>query len=197
MEWKVIQEFPNYEVSDSGEVRNKKFNRILAFSETNRGFTTYRRITLFKNNKRFYRSVHRLVAEAFIPNPDNLPQVDHIDANGKNNNATNLQWVTPSENIQKSFLQNTSVKTESCRKGGVKGGAKNREKAKQKYADIFGDRLLKFHPSGELLKDACITYVCKCGTKRTASIMWKEIRLHEGKCPSCTNTVNRSSESLL
>jgi hypothetical protein len=45
--------------------------------------------------------VHRLVAQAFIPNPDNLPQVDHIDGNKLNNNVENLQWISASANTKK------------------------------------------------------------------------------------------------
>lgn len=197
MRWQVIKDFPNYQVSETGQVKNIKFNRTLSFSRSHKKFTTYLRVTLFKDNQRFYRSVHRLVAESFLPNPFNFSQVDHIDANGENNYVSNLQWITPSENIKKSFLQNSAIKTEACKKGGLKGGFKNREKAKQKYKQILGNRFKSFHPSGALIQDACVTYICECGSQRTASVMWKELRLHKGKCPVCTNTVNRSSESLL
>lgn len=47
--------------------------------------------------------VHRLVAEAYIPNPNNLPQVDHIDNNPYNNNVENLRWVSAKENVNKSY----------------------------------------------------------------------------------------------
>ena len=47
--------------------------------------------------------IHRLVAEAYIPNPDNLPQVDHIDNNPYNNHVNNLQWITAQDNIKKSY----------------------------------------------------------------------------------------------
>lgn len=50
------------------------------------------------------RPIHRVVAEAFIPNPDNKPEVDHIDGNKHNNNADNLRWVTRSENMKAAYL---------------------------------------------------------------------------------------------
>jgi len=60
----------------------------------------YQQITVHIEGKRKNLSVHRLVAEAFIPNPDNKPQVNHIDGTRWNNHYTNLEWVTIKENIQ-------------------------------------------------------------------------------------------------
>lgn len=196
MLWKKTKDFSNYSVSNTGLVRNDKFNRILSFSEVNRGLTTYRRVTLFIENKRHYKSVHRLVAEVFIPNPLDLPQVDHIDGDGTNNNITNLQWVTGAQNVQKSFAQNPEIKLRICISGGLLGGATNRTKAIAKYKAMLLDRFVAFHTAGEIYKDACVAYKCACGTPRTASIMWKELRVHKGKCPVCSNTVNRSNPSL-
>ena len=59
----------------------------------------YRMVHINYGEKRKFVSVHRLVAQAFIPNPRNLPFVDHIDRNRKNNIANNLRWVTQLENI--------------------------------------------------------------------------------------------------
>ena len=60
----------------------------------------YLSIGLSKNNKQKKFKVHRLVAQAFIPNPNNYPQVNHIDGNKKNNNIENLEWVTAKENTK-------------------------------------------------------------------------------------------------
>lgn len=59
-------------------------------------------VSLGRGNKKY---VHRLVAEAFVPNPYNLEEVDHIDTNGLNNNADNLRWVTRSENMANLLTQ--------------------------------------------------------------------------------------------
>jgi hypothetical protein len=66
---------------------------------SNRG---YLRANLSKDKTVKQLSVHRLVAEAFIPNPDNLPQVDHIDGNKLTNHVENLRWISQSENCRKS-----------------------------------------------------------------------------------------------
>ena len=63
----------------------------------------YLRVGLYANGKQYWKQVHRLVAEAFIPNPNHLPQVNHIDGNRKNNFVENLEWCTNQENIRHSF----------------------------------------------------------------------------------------------
>lgn len=57
-------------------------------------------------HKKKYYHIHRMIAELFIPNPDNLPQVNHIDGNKLNNDITNLEWCTTSHNIQHAFDNN-------------------------------------------------------------------------------------------
>ena len=68
----------------------------------------YLRVLLSKNGKRKWFFVHRLVAEAFIPNPNNLEQVNHLDFNRKNNCVENLEWISLKENIQ--YSQATKIK---------------------------------------------------------------------------------------
>lgn len=87
--WKEIIEYPNYQVSDNGRIRNIKTNKILKPSVNSNG---YLRVTLSKNGKAKQFSVHRLVAGAFIPNDSNYPQVNHKDENKQNNNINNLEW---------------------------------------------------------------------------------------------------------
>ena len=83
-----------YEVSNFGRVKNKR-GRFVSQSVQVSG---YKRVTLSKNNKYSMKLVHRLVAEAFIPNPNNYAIVNHKDENKLNNIVTNLEWCTQSYN---------------------------------------------------------------------------------------------------
>lgn len=197
MQWKQIKNFPNYAVSSTGLVKNTKFNRLLSFSIRKGTLTSYLRVTLFKKGERYYKQVHRLVAEAFLENCFNKPQIDHINGDGTNNRVENLRWVTCSENIKHSFVTRPEIKHKICSDGGKTSSVTIRKKAIVKYKNLLGTRFVDFHNSGVFCKDASVTYLCECGIKRTASVMWKELRKHKGKCPSCTNTINRSSESLI
>lgn len=92
--WKTIEEFPNYAISNKGEVINKKTKRIL--KQSNVG--GYLKVSLFDNEKKTIKSIHKLLANTFISNPDNLPIVDHIDNDTMNNSLENLRWASRSLN---------------------------------------------------------------------------------------------------
>ena len=91
--WADISNYDNYEVSTLGRVRNNKTGRILKAADIG----GYYSVGLSCGKTKTY-SVHQLVAQAFIPNLENKPQVNHIDKNGLNNKVTNLEWVTNKEN---------------------------------------------------------------------------------------------------
>jgi len=93
-----INGYPNYLIYPSGKVYSKVSKRYLRVWLNNRGYYCY---TIEKHNK----TVHRLLAEHFIENPDNKAFVDHIDRNRKNNKLNNLRWVTRSENEQNTGVQ--------------------------------------------------------------------------------------------
>lgn len=85
--WKQIQK-THYSVSNDGEVRNDETGKILKQQMRHMYFA----VRLYNSGKNKLYNVHRLVAEAFIPNPDNLPQVNHKDENKANNCIENLEW---------------------------------------------------------------------------------------------------------
>lgn len=95
-EWKEIEEFPNYQVSKSGEVKNVKTGRILKPATSANGYYI---VSLSDKEKRKTALVHRLVATAFIPNPLNGNIVNHLNGNKKDNHVSNLEWADQLENM--------------------------------------------------------------------------------------------------
>lgn len=113
-EWKAV---PNYEglysVSSKGRILNTKTNRII----NGRDHGGYRRVALYKNKMPKDYFVHRLVARAFIPNPNGCPQINHKDGIKDNNSISNLEWVTNGENQKHSY----SIGTHKPKKGEKNG----------------------------------------------------------------------------
>jgi hypothetical protein len=102
--WKTIENYETYSVSTFGNVRNDKTGRILKGVPNTNGYL----MVMLPNTKGYL--IHRLVAFAFIPNPKNKEQVDHINNDISNNNLTNLRWATKFENgmNRKINIDNTS-----------------------------------------------------------------------------------------
>lgn len=97
--WRDIKGFEGlYQVSNQGNVRNVKRGKLLRKELTWRG---YHRITLGSKGRKM---LHRIVCEAFIPNPNNLPIINHINENKTDNRVENLEWCTQSHNVKHSYL---------------------------------------------------------------------------------------------
>ena len=97
---KEIKDFPGYYITEDGRVFSDKQSKLkeLKLSKNKYG---YLRIVL----NRVSRDIHRLVAKTYIENPNNLPQVNHIDENKLNNDVSNLEWITQKENAIHSYCR--------------------------------------------------------------------------------------------
>lgn len=92
-----IEGFENYQITDDGRVWSKKTNKYLSTNKKNGN--GYPQVMLYKNGVGVLVKIHRLVAKAFIPNPQNKPCIDHINTDKTLNVVSNLRWVTHTENM--------------------------------------------------------------------------------------------------
>ena len=99
-----------YEVSDQGRVRNQKTLRVLSPVRDKLG---YLRVTLSVNKKCKHKSIHRLVALAFVDNPNGYVEVNHIDEDKTNNRYTNLEWCTRLHNLTHGTARQRAAKSKS------------------------------------------------------------------------------------
>ena len=108
-QWKTIEEATNYEVSNLGNIRNTKSGQVLNPGVSGNG---YKQVSLkMKDTGKFCkRYVHRLVAQYWLPNPENKREVNHKNLDKTDNRVENLEWVTSSDN-QKHKYQNSNYKT--------------------------------------------------------------------------------------
>ena len=113
--WKTIKDFNDYEVSNHGRIKSLKRNRELIMKVTN-DKDGYQVVGLTMAGKKYCKKVHRLVAEAFVKNPNIKPQVNHKNGLKDFNFYKNLEWVTGSENISKAYKMGLIIakKGEDC-----------------------------------------------------------------------------------
>lgn len=151
--WKSIEGFEGlYEVSNMGRVKaldryvmnngglQHKAERILRQNIQKSGYCM---VILCKDGKTYPKKVHRLVAMVFIPNPDNKPVVDHLDANPMNNRADNLRWATVKENANNPL---TRVHNSESKKGHPYYGRPLTEEERKKISDAHkGKKLTEEH----------------------------------------------------
>ena len=157
--WKDIEDYEwLYQVSNLGNIKSKKRNKLLKPYTTSNDYLV---VKLSHNNKQINYFVHRLVAKAFIPNPENKPQVNHKDENIQNNNANNLQWCTHSYN-QNYGKRNKRVQE----KLGIKIN----------QYDLKGNYIKTFNSITEAQKKCNTTHINECLSgklKQTGGYIWR------------------------
>jgi len=113
-QWKQIDGYDNYEVSNYGSVRNTKTGRIIKLNPNGVGYLS---LSMSKDGKVSKALVHRLVATAFCENPEGYKEVDHIDNIKTNNHATNLRWASHSDNLRNYLRKNSTGFTGVTKQG--------------------------------------------------------------------------------
>lgn len=161
--WQDVKNYEGlYQVSNLGRVKRVDAQRMLKASLTD----GYFRICLCKYNIKKTYSVHRLVAEAFIPNPNNFPCINHKDEIKINNNAENLEWCT--------VKYNTNYGTALQRRGS--------KRAKPVVQKTLSGEIIKVYASraqAELETGIWNTQICNCvcGTSKTAGgYLWESVK---------------------
>lgn len=116
--WKDVVDYEGlYEVSNYGRVKNKKRDRLLSPHSDRAG---YIKVGLYKDGKQKGQFVHRLVAMAFIDNPEEKSDVNHIDGDKSNNHVENLEWNTRSENLTHAYENRLLIPLEGEDNGNAK-----------------------------------------------------------------------------
>ena len=146
--WKTIPDYENYKVSNLGIVKNINYRgtgkeKILKGTSYN----NYVYVTLRKNNESKTFLLHRLVAQAFIPNVENKPCINHIDCNRKNNKVNNLEWCTQQENIAYMDKKNRRVGNKKMTEQDVKN-IRDKKKKGLFYKNVWQEYKDKISFSG-------------------------------------------------
>lgn len=198
--WKDIENYEGlYQVSSLGNVKSlsrvvvNKNGQTQAYPEKllkpdvyRTKCSNYLRVTLCKDHKTKRYLVHRLVANAFIPNPDKKPIINHKDNNAENNNTSNLEWCTHAENMLHAQKQGRLFESQS--RGGKKGGAVGKQKRLESINFLFNTHVGDwFIPNQEPVVKGQKAYLlckCSCGTEQLVEFT-RLTRKETTNCRAC------------
>lgn len=174
LEWRIIDECPVYEVSNTGLVKNIRTGRILKYGNKKRYYT----VALHYNSERKDRYVHRLVAQAFLPNPNNLGYVNHKDHNIHNNNVENLEWCTSSENARHSYENGRRILEYQTMRAGTQIKMTNATKKRVAQYDLQNNLINVYESAAEAsrqtgINNKSISFVCRNKRKTAGGFIWR------------------------
>lgn len=182
-EWRKIEEFPRYSVSNKGNIRDDRTGKIRKTTISNVGYP----IVSINGSARL---VHRLECAAFIPNPDNKPTVNHKDGNRSNNDLNNLEWATYHENnIHGWRVLDSTNRREKARKPHCEyfgPGHIMNDKGRRKMSEAKKKRIICVETGKtyscaleasehSTVGKACITHACNGRCKTAGGYHWKYI----------------------
>ena len=170
--WKDIKGYEGlYQVSNLGMVKSLNYHltgriKKLKLVKNAQGYMV---VTLHKGKEIKVQKVHRLVAETFIPNSNNLPQVNHIDGNKENNNVNTLEWCTSSENQKHAYRTGLNK---------PRYGRENHLSKKVIQYDLNMKEIARYANAREVerqlgYENSCITSCCRKETKMSYGYIWR------------------------
>ena len=167
-----IEGFPDYQITSHGRVFSLKYGKMRELKQC-KDKDGYAYLNLYEENKAYLMKVHRLVAQAFIPNPENKTDVNHIDENKTNNHVSNLEWMTHKENCNHGTRNERMSKTLS---DGRKKGTNNPMAKSVIGFKIDGCNIKYYKYITESEKDGfiptAICYCCKGKRKSHGGYIW-------------------------
>lgn len=181
-EWRPIKDFPKYEISDKGRIRSNNFYRrgYSIIMKTQLDIGGYECVKIRKGGRTVTLRIHRLVAEAFIPNPENKPFVDHINTIRNDNRKENLRWCTDIDNKRNpisAYNRRTSVKLLAAVRNAAKIGGVKRSKPVLQYSKD-GTFISEYKSARDAFMQTGISFqkigaVCLGKRKTSGGFIWK------------------------